>query len=242
MKAGKIIAGVIGVTGLASVIGLAITGWKINWGPFRFLHTWENDICRIEEKYSTSETDEIIFYGASNFSLWDQLDEDLESYGYKVQNHAFGGSTDEDLTEYADRILYPYKPAVVVLQTGSNDYVHMSGTDEEKVEKCMEYKKEMYETFHKNLPEAKIVIMSGLLLPGRSEYTQLTQKINLALKDYAKTTDYLYFVDAEKMTFDGETYRDDLFRKDGIHLNHEGELLWCKDYIVPALNELERNE
>ena len=76
MKAGKIIAGIIGVTGLASVIGLAITGWKINWGPFRFLHTWENDICRIEEKYNTSETDE-----SDGEDVQDEpdVDEDLES-------------------------------------------------------------------------------------------------------------------------------------------------------------------
>ena len=239
MKTRKIIAAIAGTAGVSCIIGLAVTGWKINWGPFRFLHTWENDICRIEEKYPVSETGEIIFYGASNFALWDQLDEDLENYGYKVQNHAFGGSTDKDLMQYADRILYPYKPEVVILQTGSNDYVHMSGTDEEKVEKCMEYKKEMYETFHKNLPEAQIVIMSGLLLPGRSEYTQMTQKINQALKDYAQTVKYLHFVDAEKMTFDGESYQSDLFRDDGIHLNHDGELQWCKDYIVPALKQLE---
>lgn len=117
-------------------------------GSFSFLHTWENDVSSIEEQYSTECKDEIIFYGASNFSLWEQLDEDLKEYGFIVQNHAFGGSTDQDLIDHADRLLYPYQPKIVVLQTGSNDYVHLNGTDEEKAETCMKQKKEMYETFH----------------------------------------------------------------------------------------------
>ena len=59
------------------------------------------------------------------------------------------------------------------------------------------------------------------------------------LQQYADETDYLYYVDAEAMTYDGQDYRTDLFRKDGIHLNHEGELLWCKDYIAPMLQQIQ---
>ena len=66
---------------------------------------------------------------------------------YRVQNHAFGGSKDTDLVKFADQILYPYDPAVVFFQTGSNDYVMMKGTDEEKAAKCMAYKKQMFHTF-----------------------------------------------------------------------------------------------
>lgn len=37
------------------------------------------------------------------------------------------------------------------------------------------------------------------------------------------------------MTFDVENYAKDLFVEDGIHLNHEGQRLWCTNYIQPAL-------
>ena len=112
------------------------------------------------------------------------------------------------------------------------------GTDEEKVEVCMAYKKFMFETFHEKLPEAKFVVMSGLLLPGRSQYTALTQKINDALEELCAEYDYMTFVDAEEMTFDGSAYRSELFIKDGIHLNHEGQLLWRDGYIKPAIEAL----
>lgn len=48
------------------------------------------------------------------------------------------------------------------------------------------------------------------------------------------------FVDAESMTYDGENYRNELFEEDGIHLNRDGQLLWCEDYIRPVCREIVR--
>ena len=177
-----------------------------------------------------------MFYGASNFRLWKDMEEDLKPY--KVQNHGFGGCTDKDLVKYADRILYPYDPSIVFFQTGSNDYVSLKGSDEEKIAECMEYKRSMFAAFHENLPDARFVVMSGLLLPGRSQYTYLTKQINSQLKMLCDEYEYMYFVDAENMTYDGEKYRDDLFRKDRIHLNHEGQLLWRDGYILPMIEKI----
>ena len=95
-----------------------------------FLHLvkgFEGDVRAIEQRYDPeSRRGEIVFYGASNFRLWKEMDEDLSAY--KVQNHGFGGSTDRMLMQYADRILYPYEPKIVVFQTGSNDLANLPGT------------------------------------------------------------------------------------------------------------------
>ncbi len=230
---------VLSVLVFVSVItGLLVTGWQIGWGPFRFLFKgFEEEIVGIEERYDyEKQKGEIVFYGASNFRLWADMEEDLSDY--KVQNHGFGGSTDELLMQYADRVLYPYEPKIVFFQTGSNDYVNRVGTDKEKIKACMDYKKEMFETFHEKLPNAKFVVMSGLLLPGRSQYTEMTQEINRQLKELCQNTEYMYFVDAEEMTFDGKEYKEELFRKDKIHLNHDGQLLWCNNYIKPMLEKI----
>ena len=222
---------------VACLSGLIITGLKIGWGPFSFLHTWDADVKKIEENYPTEENQNgIIFYGASNFRLWTEMEQDLSEY--KVQNHGFGGCTDEDLLHYSDRLLYPYHPDIIFFQTGSNDYVNLKGTDEEKVKICMEYKKQMFNEIHEQLPDAKLVIMSGLLLPGRSEYRELTEQINAELESLCNETDYLWFVDASDMTWDGQNYKNELFIKDGIHLNHEGQLLWMKEYIKPMIEQL----
>lgn len=230
-----VIASVFGLL-LACLIGLIFTGMYVGWGPFAFMQ-FDLEEKLILQKYDfETRKGEIVFYGASNFRLWTEMENDLPEY--KVQNHGFGGSTDKDLVERADTLLYPYAPAVVFFQTGSNDYVSLDGTDEEKVEVCMAYKKFMFETFHEKLPEAKFVVMSGLLLPRRIQYTALTQKINDALAELCAEYDYMTFVDAEEMTFDGGAYRSELFIKDGIHLNHEGQLLWRDGYIRPAIEAL----
>ncbi len=238
MKKSVKIAGIsIASLALACLLGLIITGAQIGWGPFASLYSWDKEVNPIAEKYDASERQgEIIFYGASNFRLWTDMEDDLSEY--KVQNHAFGGSTDKLLVEYADKLLYPYNPSIVFFQTGSNDYVSLSGTDEEKVKACMEYKKQMFDTFHEKCPNAKFVVMSGLLLPGRSEYRELTQMVNDELEKYCNSKEYMYFVDSEDMTYQNGEYREDLFIKDGIHLNHTGQLLWRDEYIKPALDRV----
>lgn len=224
--------------GLALIIllGLIFTGLYVGWGPFTYLQFDKQEKAIIDKYDATTRQNEIVFYGASNFRLWTEMENDLSEY--KVQNHGFGGSTDKDLVERADRLLYPYNPQIVFFQTGSNDYVSLKGTDEEKIEKCIEYKKQMFSTFHEKMPNAYFVVMSGLLLPGRSQYTELTKKVNTELKAYCESVDYMYFVDAEEMTFDGNEYRNDLFISDGIHLNHDGQLLWCNNYVKPKIAEI----
>lgn len=238
MKKSVKIAGISIVSlALACLLGLIITGAQIGWGPFASLYSWDKEVNPIAEKYDADERQgEIIFYGASNFKLWTEMENDLSDY--KVQNHAFGGSTDKLLVEYADKLLYPYNPSIVFFQTGSNDYVSLSGTNEEKVKACLDYKKQMFDTFHEKCPNAKFVVMSGLLLPGRSEYTELTQMVNDELEEYCNSKDYMYFVDSEDMTYQNGEYREDLFIKDGIHLNHTGQLLWRDEYIKPALDKV----
>ena len=236
-KSLKIVMIAAAVLVAASLAGLAITGLKIGWGPFSFLHTWGKDVEKLRQTYPAEENQNgIIFYGASNFRMWTEMENDLPEY--RVQNHGFGGCTDQDLMHYADKLLYPYHPAIVFFQTGSNDYVSLKGTDAEKVAACMDYKKQMFAEIHDQLPDAKLVVMSGLLLPGRSEYRELTEKINNALEALCEETDYLWFADASAMTWDGQCYADELFIKDGIHLNHEGQLLWMRDYIRPMIEAL----
>ena len=217
-------------------VGLLFTGMYTGWGPFKGFF-WNQEVRRVTKSNPYEENQEgIVFYGPSNFRMWTEMNNDLKEY--KVTNCGFGGSTDKLMVKYADKLLYPYNPKILFFQTDSNDYVVEKGTEEEKITNCMEFKKEMYRTFHEKLPETKFVVMSGLLLPGRSQYTSLTIKINEVIATYAKECDYITFVDANKMTFNGSEYRKDLFVDDGIHLNHAGQLKWRDDYIKPAIETL----
>jgi len=206
---------------------------------------WKDTVSCIARAYDPSvRNHDIIFYGASNFSLWASMEEDLMPY--PVQNHAFGGSTDKDLLMWAEYMLYPYQPKMVFFQTGSNDYVESPAeTELEKVAEAMEFKKNMFAAFHDMLPDTVFVVMSGILLPGRADYVNMTLDINSRLKSFCDTKEYMHYIDAEALTYDRTAGRfidhpEKLFLADQIHLTEDARRIWAKKWILPMMEKLTR--
>ena len=205
---------------------------------------WKSVIVDIAKEYNPEDGgSDIIFYGASNFSYWETMAEDLAPYA--VQNHAFGGSTDKDLELFAPYMLYAYNPQYVFFQTGSNDYIESEAeTDELKVAEAMEFKKQMFAEFHEAMPDATFIVMSGILLPGRTEYIDMTLMINDQLKEFCDETDYMIFVDAEALTYDRDSGSlvddvESLFNDDQIHLTDAARITWAQNWMLPLMEELD---
>ena len=178
----------------------------------------------------------ILFYGDSNFRLWKKFDDDFA--GYNAIDHGFGGSKAVDLVYYANSALYPYQPAIVVIQNGLNDYEALTGTDEERAQECLDYRKQMFEAFHEIMPDTDFLILSSILAPGRDEYLELAKMINDRTQALAEEYDYLYYVDSSALTYDGTGFHEELFIEDGLHLTDEGRTKWADEYIKPALDEI----
>ena len=183
----------------------------------------------------------IIFYGASNFRLWKNMQTDMAPY--TVMNHGVGGSVDTELMEFAPTLLYPFEPRAVFIQTGSNDY-----TGGATLEECLANKEKLFGLFAENLPNTQFIIMAGLPLPSRAEYWDLTVQVNNFLAEYCATHENFTFVDGtdailtdhgdESMaTGDGRYFNPEIFNSDGIHLTQEGHDLWTP-YMLNALEEL----
>ena len=250
--------------------GLSPDGWKAGWEPGREIFTgYEGEVEKIEQKYVSgggaadnkaagTARPVTVFYGASNFRMWKNMDKDLAVYG--VQNHGFGGATDVLLMHYAPRILFPCKPDVVVVQSGSNDYMGMTGSLNKKAATSLALKRRMYEYFRSQLPQTRFVVLGALLMPGFVQATELSLRINEGLKalcaevndecsagGYAdaeyKGAPLMTYVDLAPLTYcaleeggnAAGTYRTELFKSDGIHLNRDGQLALCEGFIKPAL-------
>ncbi|WP_443597777.1 GDSL-type esterase/lipase family protein [Agathobacter sp.] len=219
---------------LASIIVVVVLVylWLRNAGYW--VDPMKEQVCsKLAASYSDRPKGEIVFYGASNFRMWETMEDDMQPY--TVQNHGIGGATDEELMQYADVLLYPFEPSIVFIQTGSNDNVAGLSADQ-----IMKNKDKMYTEFHSKLPDATFVVMSGLPLPGRAEYWDSIREVNSYLEQYCRERDYMEFVDAtdEMLQADGN-FRKELFIYDGIHLNEEGHDVWTA-VIKEKLTELDK--
>ncbi len=196
------------------VLLVAFVGFAGYFGPLKIL-----SVLRIWLMYMFRPKGEIVFYGASNFFLWSKMGEDMRPL--KVQNHGFGGSRDMDLMKRAKSLLYPYKPRAIAFQSGSNDF----GADLTWEQICAN-KNKMYTMFREKL-HVPFIVMSMLPLPGRAENWPDSQKINEYLSEYCRSHNGMVYVDATSAltTKDGE-FRPELFRKDNIHLNRDGQKIW----------------
>ena len=218
--------------------GLDKGSWKSGWEPGGpVFDGYENEVISIEGKYDAAACqNETVFYGASNFRMWRNMDKDLAPF--KAQNHGFGGATDVLLIYYAPRLLFAYKPKTAVVQSGSNDYAGLKGRPARQAAASLSLKKRMYEYFLNELPDTDFIVLGAMLMPGAPFWTETSLLVNDGLKSMCDETEHLHFLGIDDLTYSGGEYKTELFKSDGIHLNRDGQLLLCSGYIRPALEKL----
>src|SRR5688572_3579536 len=86
-------------------------------GPAR----WEKEIAAYEaaDRANPPAKGGIVFTGSSTIRRWTTLASDFPDH--HVLNRGFGGSQIVDATHFAERIVIPYAPRMVVLRAGGND-------------------------------------------------------------------------------------------------------------------------
>jgi len=81
---------------------------------------WEKNIQAFEQWDSKNSypDDAVLFVGSSSIVMWKTRD---YFPGLKVINRGFGGSQIAEVSYFADRIVFPYKPKAIVFYAGDND-------------------------------------------------------------------------------------------------------------------------
>ena len=99
-------------------------------------------------------------------------------------NRGFGGCQIADCTYYADRIVIPYKPRLIVLRAGGND-IHAGKTPEQVAADFQAF----VEKVRAKLPNVRIAYMTINATPSRWKNVERERKANQLIKDYiAKDT------------------------------------------------------
>lgn len=170
----------------------------------------------------------VLFVGSSSIRLWSTLAQDFPDF--PVINRGFGGSEIADSTRYADRIVIPYHPRRIVMYAGDNDIA--KGKSPQQVAEDF---RAFVEKVRAALPDVPISYICIKPSPQRWKLVDKIKQANHLIDQYAATQKNIDYIDvfAPMLGPDG-TPRKELFRDDGLHLNHEGYELWTS-IIRPRL-------
>jgi lysophospholipase L1-like esterase len=185
--------------------------------------SWEPTIAKFEaqDRQSPAPSNGIVFVGASSIVRWN-LPESFPELGAKAINRGFGGSLIGDSVHFADRIVIPYKPRIVVLYAGDND-VETSATAEQIADQFTRFDHKV----HAALPNTRIVFISIKPSIRRWAHIDKIRAANKLVRAYITSRPHLAYADIEPQSLGGDGKpRPELLVADGLHLTPEGYKIW----------------
>lgn len=182
------------------------------------------------DKTNPPPRDAILLAGDSQFYRWKTLAEDLPDY--TVINRGIDSFQTSDLVYFADRIVLPYKPRMIILHVGGNDV-----NNGKSAEQILSDFKAFVAKVRAVQPDVPIAFSSITPGPGRWNQAPQRKEANRVIKEYVATQKGLLFIDLwdAMLTDDGQP-REDLWVADRIHPNQAGYQLRVK-IMRPLLGE-----
>jgi predicted esterase/lysophospholipase L1-like esterase len=150
--------------------------------------------------------------------------------GIPVTNRGFGGSELGDVVHFADRIVVPYNPRLVVLYAGDNDLA--AGKSPAQVFNDFQ---SFVAIMRQKLPDARLAFVAIKPSISRLKIIDKIRETNRLIRDRVSTDDRLIYVDVfTPMLNKSGQPRPELFLEDGLHMNAQGYAIW-RDLIAPVV-------
>ena len=152
--------------------------------------------------------------------LWPDLATDFP--GRTIINRGFGGSTLAEVTHYAPRIIFPYRPRLIVLYAGDNDLA--SGMTPEQV--AEDYRR-LVAVVRRELPSSRIAYVSIKPSPSRWHLVEAYREANRLISAEISRDPAQAYVDVfTPMIGANGRPRPELFMADSLHMTRAGYDLW----------------
>lgn len=170
----------------------------------------------------------ILFIGSSSIRLWKTLKQDLPDL--PVLNRGFGGSQVIDSFNYADHIVFPYKPRHIVMYAGGND-LNARKTPERVAADFRAF----VALVHAQLPRTRISYIS--IAPNPARWSQIVQvrEANRLIEEFTRTDKRLGFINVFPHMLGADSQpKPDIFVDDRLHMNPRGYEIWKRvvgDYL-----------
>lgn len=158
----------------------------------------------------------ILLVGDSQFYRWRTLAEDLP--GYLVINRGIDSFQTSDLSHYAERLVLPYAPRLIVTHVGGND-VNNGRTPEQILADFQAFVVRV----RASMPDVPIAFSGITPGPGRWNQADVRTRTNDAVRAWVATQPAMHFIDLwdAMLTADGQP-REDLWVEDRVHPNQAG--------------------
>jgi len=195
---------------------------------------YEKEIEAIEakEKENPSEKGAVVFTGSSSIRMWKTLQVDMAPL--PAVNRGFGGSTLRQVNAYAERIIFPLDPSILVVYCGENDIATTDRSPEETHQDFLD----LVALSRQRIPNTSIVYLSMKPSPARWEYWPQFDQGNELIRESCDAEEFLYYLDVGPLMLgdDGQP-KPGIFLKDNLHMNAEGYALWS-EAVFGMLNDL----
>jgi len=179
---------------------------------------WEKEIAAYEQADYTSPTPKggLLFIGSSTVRLWKTLAQDFPQH--RVINRGFGGSQIVDSTHFAERIIFPYAPRMILLRAGGND-IHAGKSPELVFSDFRAFVAKV----HEKLPDTQIAYIALSPSIARWDEKEKGEALNRMIREYTREIPGLKYIAAESISLgsDGKP-RPELFVADKLHFSPEG--------------------
>ncbi|HTX65902.1 MAG TPA: SGNH/GDSL hydrolase family protein [Opitutaceae bacterium] len=191
---------------------------------------WRADIDRLTRDDATHPPPPgaVLFVGSSSIRFWTTLAADFP--GVPTINRGFGGSELADSVFYADRIVLPYRPRLVVLYAGDNDL--WAGKSPETV---LADFRAFRTKVRAALPRTRIIFLAIKECPARAGGRDAVRRTNRLIAADCAAQPGCEFLDvATPLLAPDGGFRPELYRADGLHLSPAGYAIWTR-VLAPHL-------
>ena len=186
--------------------------------PMRFSGEVQNLEALYHDTLTGPET--YLFTGSSSIRMWKTLGQDFP--GTKTVNTGFGGSQMTDLLYFYDKLILPYRPGHISIYEGDNDIAAGKGKG-----KIMRNTRKLVEKIRTDLPGSRIYLISAKPSLSRWHLKKKYLKLNKKFLEYSLKEKDIAFINVwDIMLNEAATPREDIFVKDGLHMNAAGYALW----------------
>lgn len=190
----------------------------------------QSEVLSVQRKYDAlwdSSKETIVFTGSSSIRFWHSLEQLFPKH--QIVNSGFGGSQASDLLAYSEELILRFNPKKVFIYEGDNDVFY-----NKKPKEIVNTLLLIIHKIRKRNEQTQIILISCKPSISRWSLKRKYKTLNRKLKKLSKKDELIEFADVWSPMIDGGKLKQDIFIKDGLHLNEKGYGLWynvLKKYV-----------